>query len=400
MAAPAAPQQPEPIKDQYIVVFKPECTSEKRAAHRAWAAELHFEALSDEGHGGGATGLLHKFNMGNGHLAGYTARVTGSVIQKITETDEVEFVEQDYKVYPLQHIVQVPAPSWGLARLSSTAGVTSDTDGIYTYDDDAAGDGTTVYVIDTGILVDHDDFEGRAEFGYNAVANSSDTDLQGHGTHVSGTTAGRQYGVAKKANIVAVKVLGDDGSGTNSGVIAGIQWAVKNAQTRPGGIQKCVANMSLGGSFSQAVNRAVRFANDQGMTMVVAAGNETEDANTGSPASEPTAVTVGAIDENNTLAWFSDYGPRVDVFAPGVNITSCWIDESGGGATDQTKVLQGTSMASPHITGLCAYLISKDPSLNSPGKVVAKLKQLALKGQIISALKGSPNLVAFNGEVV
>ncbi|KAF8460592.1 peptidase S8/S53 domain-containing protein [Kalaharituber pfeilii] len=391
------PSEPQHVPNQYIVVFKPTTTHEVRAEHRAWAAERNFQNVSVQGHGQGTSGLLHTFNICDGALMGYCARVSEDLAKEIEETDEVDFVEPDYKVYALALTQQQSAP-WGLARLSAGRKLTASSNNIYTYDDEAAGEGTYSYIIDTGILENHEEFEGRATFGYNAVRNSSNTDRNGHGTHVAGTIGSKSYGVAKKTQLIGVKVLGDSGEGTNATVIAGLQWALADAERR--GVTKCVANMSLGGTFARALNTAVQAAYDRGLTMVVAAGNEGQNANRGSPSSEPTAITVGATAIDDTVPVWSNYGTRVDIFAPGVDIASTWIDESGGGSVTAINTISGTSMASPHICGLAAYLISKYPELDTPRKVTDRIVQLGVKGQIVPATLrgGSGNLLAHNGE--
>lgn len=393
------PAQGEAIPNQYIVVFKQGVTSQARATHRAWAAERHFSVLSLHGSGLGTVGLISKFNVCDGELCGYSAAIPAHLAEEINNTDEVDFVEPDYKVYALGQVVsQTNAGSWGLARLSSPTKLTPENDSEYLYDE-TAGEGTTAYVIDTGILAEHEEFEGRATFGFNAVRNSSDTDRNGHGTHVSGTIGSKTYGVAKKTKLIGVKVLGDDGSGSNSGVIAGIQWAVKDAREK--GVTKCVANMSLGGGVNKALNRAVKLAVNAGVTFVCASGNEGSDASTSSPGSEPTVITVGATSKDDTCPDWSNYGPLVDIHAPGDYIVSTYIDESGNGSVTETSTLRGTSMASPHVCGLAAYLMAQDPTLNTPKKVTARIKELGLKGQIDpSSLQGNTvNLLAHNGAV-
>jgi len=393
------PEQPEPIPNQYIVVFKDGTTSTTRQKHRAWAAERHFDVLSTQGHNIGTRGLLHKFNVCDGAVTGYCAQMTAELAEEINNTDEVDFVEQDYKVYALELVEQKDSPNWGLARLSHDDKLTDETKTVYTYDDDAAGAGTYSYIIDTGILADHVDFEGRATFGFNTVSGSSNTDKNGHGTHVAGTIGSKTYGVAKKTNLIGVKVLGDDGSGSNSTVIAGIEWALRDARAK--GIKKCVANMSLGGGVSAALNRSVKAAVAAGLTICVAAGNEARDANTSSPASEPTAITVGSFGITDVMATTSNWGTKVDILAPGVNILSTWIDEEQGKALDRTKTISGTSMATPHVAGLIAYFISKDATLNTPAKLVAHLKKLGIKNKIdaASVRKGTVNAIASNGEL-
>lgn len=211
----------------------------------------------------------------------------------------------------------------------------------------------------------------------------------GHGTHCSGTIAGKTYGVAKKAKLVAVKVLDANGGGTNSGIISGIQWVVNNANDQ-GNAAKSVLSMSLGGSYSKALNSAIASAVGSGVTVVVAAGNEDQDAANSSPASETSAITVGATDSTDTRASFSNYGEVLDVFAPGVDVTSAWI-----GNPDATNTISGTSMACPHVAGLSAYLIGL--GAGSPQEVVDQIKKLATKNAVQDIGSGSPNALAYNG---
>lgn len=194
-------------------------------------------------------------------------------------------------------ISQSNVPSYGIARISQKS---SRLDLSTYFYDSSAGKGVTAYVIDTGINTSHEDFGGRATWGFNS-ADDINEDGVGHGTHVAGTIGGTTFGVAKKVSLIAVKVLGSDGSGTNSGVIKGIEWATSDAQTK-GTAAKSVANMSLGGSYSAALNQAVAEAVSAGITFAVAAGNENADASTSSPASTKSAITVGAIGEDDARA--------------------------------------------------------------------------------------------------
>jgi cerevisin len=218
-----------------------------------------------------------------------------------------------------------------------------------------------VYVIDTGINIKHVEFQGRASWGKTIPLNDIDIDGNGHGTHCAGTIASRKYGVAKQAHVIAVKVLGTNGSGTMSDVIAGVQWAVQAARAkavRAGAEHKgSVANMSLGGGKSVSLDRAVDAAVDAGLHFAVAAGNDDQDACNYSPAASQNAVTVGASTLGDERAYFSNHGKCVDVFAPGLNILSTYI-----GSETATNTLSGTSMASPHTAGLIAYLLSLYPS--------------------------------------
>lgn len=225
--------------------------------------------------------------------------------------------------------------TWGITRISHK----SRTGTGYVYDT-SAGEGTCSYVIDTGIYTSHSDFGNRAEFLAN-YADRDNTDGNGHGTHVAGTIGGTTYGVAKKTKLYAVKVLDASGSGTNSGVISGMNFVATDSRTRncPKG---AVANMSLGGGKSTAVNQAAAALVRAGVFLAVAAGNDGANAANYSPASEPTVCTVGATTSSDAVASYSNWGTPVDVFAPGTLITSAWNN-------GRTNTISGTSMASPHI---------------------------------------------------
>ena len=215
--------------------------------------------------------------------------------------------------------VQPDAP-YGLARLSHRDRGASE----YVYDD-VAGDDTFSYIVDSGIFVDHPEFEGRASFGANFVGDGNDDDGNGHGTHCAGTVGSRTYGVAKKTNLIAVKVMNAHGGGGSSQLLAGIDWATRDVEEK-GRSGKSVANLSVGGPRGQALNRAVQAATEQGLAMFVAAGNSGQPAASFSPSSEKTACVVGAIDEDDARPSFSNYGPELAVFAPGVEIMSTWKD--------------------------------------------------------------------------
>lgn len=229
------------------------------------------------------------------------------------------------------------------------------------------------------------------------IGDGQNTDGNGHGTHCSGTIGSTTYGVSKKISLIGVKVLDASGSGSSAGVIEGIQFAVKDAQSK-GRIGKAVGSMSLGGIRSQATNDAVAAAVDAGLFMAVAAGNDGRPADLTSPASEPKACTVGASDKDDNRASYSNYGKFVDVFAPGTDVLSTWIR-----GPDDTNTISGTSMATPHIAGLAAYLMAL-PSENSPApaalcqriRTLATPNKLAL-GLLLPALTKTPNLLAYNG---
>lgn len=333
------------------------------------------------------------FQIGN--WRGIAGEISDDIVEILRRLPGVEYIEQDAIVKAswaeegaLQfekkaYTTQTGAP-WGLGRISRKArGSTS-----YTYDT-SAGAGTCVYVIDTGIYAAHSDFEGRA----TAVANyatGSNTDGNGHGTHCAGTVGGKTYGVAKKTKLLGIRVLGADGSGTNSGVISGINFAVNDYKTR-GCSAGAVGSMSLGGGKSTAVNSAVANAVSAGLFMAVAAGNEAQNAANVSPASEPTAFTVGASDSSDRMASFSNYGSVVDIFAPGVSILSTWI-----GGTTRTNTISGTSMATPHVAGLAAYLLALEGK-KTPAALSNRIVALAQTGLISGLPSGTPNRLAFNG---
>lgn len=275
---------------------------------------------------------------------------------------------------------------WGLARISHRDSLSFGTFNKYLYSEDG-GEGVDVYVIDTGTNVEHVDFEGRAHWGKTIPDNDQDIDGNGHGTHCSGTIAGSKYGVAKKANVYAVKVLGTNGSGSMSDVVKGVEWAAqshseKAEEAKKGkgkkGWKGSAANMSLGGGKSVTLDLAVNAAVDAGIHFAVAAGNDNADSCNYSPAAAEKAVTVGASTLADERAYFSNYGTCNDIFAPGLNILSTWI-----GSKHAVNTISGTSMASPHIAGLLAYFLSLQPAEDS-AFAVAEITPKKLKENLIS----------------
>ncbi|MEU6934846.1 S8 family serine peptidase [Streptomyces sp. NPDC046374] len=267
-------------------------------------------------------------------------------------------------------------PSWGLDRIdqTETAG-----DEKYAYPD-GGGEGVTAYVIDTGVRISHQDFGGRATHGFDAVDNDDTADDgNGHGTHVAGTIAGTSHGVAKKAKIVAVRVLDDNGSGTTEQVVAGIDWVTQH-HSGPS-----VANMSLGGGADEALDAAVQRAIASGVTFAVAAGNESSDAGQGSPARVPEAITVASSTKDDEQSDFSNFGTAVDLYAPGSDITSDWNDSDTG-----VKTISGTSMATPHVVGAAALYLAAHPSA-TPADTAAALTGAATPDAIKNASSGTAN---------
>ncbi|KAK7948101.1 serine protease [Apiospora aurea] len=357
------------IPGQFIVVLKPNSTQDQMESSLDSAGTI-------------LGGCKPQSSYYFGSFKGYHVSASDDLIRSIAALDEVDYVEPDITVSTNALVRQVNAP-WGLARISSRRRGTT----TYTYDN-SAGSGTYAYIIDSGIYLQHPDFEGRASFGASFVAgDSSQTDGNGHGTHVAGTTGSRTYGVAKRTNLIAVKVLDSSGSGTLSQVISGIQWAVNDMQNKQR-TGRAVANLSLGGGMSQSLNAAAAAAVRAGLFMSVAAGNENADASTSSPASEPSVCTVAATDSSDRRASFSNFGSLVDVFAPGVSIVSTWNDGT-------TRVLSGTSMAAPHVSGLGAYLLTLEGS-RTPSALCSRIQSLATVGVVQNAMS-SNNRLAFNG---
>ncbi|MGH8883007.1 MAG: S8 family peptidase, partial [Stackebrandtia sp.] len=276
-------------------------------------------------------------------LHGYSATMSERQAKRLAADPAVAYVEQDQTFSLLTD--QVNPPSWGLDRVDQR---TLPLNRVYTYT--PTGAGVTVYIIDTGIRTTHTTFGGRAVWGTNTTGDGNNTDCNGHGTHVAGTVGGSTYGVAKSSLLRAVRVLNCSGSGTNSGVIAGVDWVRANH------IKPAVANMSLGGGASSAVDTAVNNAINAGVTFVVAAGNSNANACNYSPARTASALTIGASTSTDARSSFSNYGSCVDLFAPGVSIRSTLP------ASDTaTGLKSGTSMATPHVAGVAAQFLQTAP---------------------------------------
>lgn len=273
------------------------------------------------------------------------------------------------------------SPPWGLDRIDQQNLPLS-----RNYSSELDGTGVNAYVIDTGILTQHEEFEGRAESGFDFVDNDSDaTDCNGHGSHVAGTIGGKTYGVAKKAKLTAVRVLDCGGGGTYSSVIAGVDWVTAHHK------KPAVANMSLGGPLSKALEDAIRNSIQAGVTYTLAAGNENQDACATSPARMSEAIKAGATDSGDARANFSNYGTCVDIFAPGVDIDSVGITSVT--ATDR---MSGTSMASPHVAGVVALQLQNNPSLK-PDQIKINLLNGSLPGKVLKPGVGSPNKLLYMG---
>ncbi|WP_406835369.1 S8 family peptidase [Streptomyces sp. AHU1] len=306
-------------------------------------------------------------------LDGYAVSLTGAQARRLAADPGVASVEQDQVVHTLG--TQTGAP-WGLDRIDQTNLPLS---GAYTYPDAGGGD-STVYVLDTGVRITHQDIAGRASYGWDFVDNDAIAqDGYGHGTFVATVAAGTTYGVAKKAKIVAVRVLGNDGSGTTAGVIAGVDWITAHH------VADSVANVSLGGGASTSLDTAVKNSIASGVTYSIAAGNSGAPASNYSPARVTEALTVGATTSGDARASYSNYGSGVDLFAPGSGITAAWNTSDSA-----TYTGNGTSFAAPHVSGAAALYLTAHPGA-SPATVGGALVNGATGGVLSGIGSGSPN---------
>ncbi|KAI1645997.1 oryzin precursor [Daldinia loculata] len=369
LAAPILEADGEAIPGKWIAVLKPANTTGELSST---VANI-LDGIAPE----------HTYDIGS--FQGYSFSASDAVINSLADVDEIAYITPDTKVSIASLTSQTSAP-WGLTRISNRKPDASE----YTYDE-SAGEGTYAYILDTGIFVDHPEFGGRASFGANFVqGNNNNTDEHGHGTHVAGIIGSATYGVAKKINLIAVKVLRPTGTGDVSQIIAGLQWAVKDAISN-GTIKKAVVNISLGApnrNPEAPLNAAASAAVKQGLFIAVAAGNDDVDAGGFTPANEPTVCTVGATQRNDTRAYFSNYGDLIDVFAPGEDI----ISTSNNGST---AIRSGTSQASPYIAGLAAYLLALEGP-RDPLALCSRIQELSTKDVVVNS-RSKNNNVANNG---
>ncbi|MEV1017144.1 MULTISPECIES: S8 family peptidase [unclassified Micromonospora] len=312
-------------------------------------------------------------------LRGFEVTVSAAAAARIAADPAVAYVEQNHTVSISG--TQANPPSWGLDRIDQR---NLPLDSSYTYPNTASN--VHAYIIDTGIRFSHNDFGGRATSGYDAVDGGSADDCNGHGTHVAGTVGGSTYGVAKGVQLVGVRVLNCSGSGTNAGVIAGVDWVTQNA------IKPAVANMSLGGGANSSLDTAVRNSIASGVTYGLAAGNDNgANACNTSPARTTEAITVGSTTSSDARSSFSNIGTCLDIFAPGSSITSAWYTSNTA-----TNTISGTSMATPHVVGAAALVASANPSW-TPAQVRDQLVSNATPNVVSNAGSGSPNLLLYVG---
>jgi aqualysin 1 len=363
--AVAGAAQAQIVSGQYIVVLEPGTRAAPvAAAHERWAGAQVFAVYE---------AALH----------GYAARLSMSELALVRSDPRVAYVEPDQTVSVAT--TQTNAP-WGLDRIDQRSRPLSTT---FTYS--RTGAGVKAYVIDTGIRFSHTQFGGRAISGYDAVDGGTADDCDGHGTHVAGTVGGSTYGVAKRVTLVAVRVLNCRGSGTTSGVIAGVNWVTSNHLAG----KPAVANMSLGGGASSALDTAVRNSIADGVSYAIAAGNGNalgiaQNACNYSPARVSEAMTISATDSSDRKASWANYGSCVDWFAPGVSIASAWSTSNTA-----TRTISGTSMATPHTTGVAALYLQGNPTA-SPATVRTALYNLTTKRIVTSSSSTNNHLLFTN----
>jgi serine protease len=357
-------QTPErAIPDQYIVVLKDERVA--RPEVRGLAASLASQ------HGGRLLAIYERA------LRGFTVNMSATAAAALAKHPSVRFIEQD----SIMSIVATQTgATWGLDRIDQRA---LPLDTFYTYDTTAAN--VHVYIIDTGIRATHAEFGGRVSGGFTSINDGNGTnDCNGHGTHVAGTVGGSTYGVAKGVLLHPVRVLGCNGSGSTSGVIAGVDWVTNNH------VKPAVGNMSLGGGASTALDDAVRNSVAAGVTYAIAAGNSNANACGSSPARVTQALIAGSSTMTDTRSSFSNFGTCVDLFAPGSSITSAWHTSNSA-----TNTISGTSMASPHVAGVAALYLAGDPTA-SAATVHAAVVENATVNVLSGVGTGSPNRLLYS----
>ncbi|MGY6519331.1 MAG: S8 family peptidase [Lysobacteraceae bacterium] len=363
-----------PVEGQYIVVLKEDAAlmANETAPMRGRSARVGDVArgMSRE------HGLDVRQSFGHA-LRGFVVRANDRALERLLMDPRVAYVEED-------GVVSLSATqnnaTWGLDRIDQRD---LPLNGTYIYDTTASNVHT--YIIDTGVRRTHNDFGGRTSAGFTAINDGRGSDdCNGHGTHVAGTVAGATWGVAKAARIHGVRVLGCNGSGTNAGVISGMDWVTAN-HTKP-----AVANMSLGGGASQATDDAVARMRNAGVTVVVAAGNDNANACNYSPARSSAAITVGSTQSNDARSGFSNFGTCVNIFAPGSSITSAWHTSNAA-----TNTISGTSMAAPHVAGVAALYLANNPGA-TPAQVEQAIYGNASTGKLSSIGSGSPNRMLYS----
>ncbi|KAF2448323.1 subtilisin-like protein [Karstenula rhodostoma CBS 690.94] len=402
-----ADDRPKYVPGRYIIQLKPGSDAGAIAAHHEAVRRL---ARRDNGALQAQANPLEKRNpQCKGNFHAYVGNFDDQAIKEIEKLPNVLCVEPDDQPSTngttpnnsTSLITQQSSSIWNLDDLSHKDGVQGSTSYTYAYDA-SAGEGTTAYVFDTGIRSTHEEFQGRVRFGINALTSSTDgaadgnNDNTGHGTHVAGTLGGKTYGVAKKTSLVDVKVF-DTGSATMSSILAGLDWAFKDVQVQ-GNLQTAVFSISFGArTSSTSLDAAIKALYEYGILTVVAAGNENKEIGNTSPARLAESFTVGYTNQqrqrvdSSSGVMGSNYGPELDVWAPGFDIVSAdYLSDTG------SRVESGTSMATPLVSGLVCYLRAKEGGLGTPKAVTERISALAVNG-VVGDVKDSKNLLVYNG---
>ncbi|KAF2646538.1 subtilisin-like protein [Massarina eburnea CBS 473.64] len=379
------------IEGKYIVTLKTGTTVE---SHLNWVSDVQKRSLSTRN----TAGVEKTYSISDWQA--YAGEFDDATIAEIKANPDVALVEPDTVVtlpyfeeeeskLEKKALTTQSGATWGLGAISHKSGPSTS----YVYDS-TAGAGTYAYVVDSGIIIAHNEFDnGRASLGYNA-AGGTHTDTLGHGTHVAGTIGGKTYGVSKSASLISVKVFSGTTS-TTSIILDGFNWAVNDIVSK-GRTTKSAINMSLGGPSSTTWTTAINSAFSQGVISIVAAGNGdnsgvAQPVSSYSPANVANAITVSATDSSFVKASWANYGAGVDVFAPGVSILSAWYTSNSA-----TNTISGTSMATPHTVGLALYLLGLE-NLTTPAALADRIKALAVTGKVTGSLNGSPNVFIYNG---
>lgn len=410
----------ESITNEYIIVFKKSVADYEIQTHFKELKDLMFLNQVEKGL---LFQSLHPFKIGNNKanindrvnspLNGYTLELGNDAlssifIQFIQTTDIIDVIEKNSEIHSNRKIIQQDTP-WGLSRISQRNRVKIGDKQDYAFDSGSIENNVlvNVYVLDTGVNINHEEFEGRASWGITVPDNDNEIDNNGHGTHCAGVIGSKTFGVAKAAKLIAVKILRSNGDGEMSDLIKGIEYVTNEhmshiSKQNNNQYRGSVINLSIGAGKSTALSLVIEASKNQGVHFAVAAGNEDEDACQNSPADSPNVITVGASGFSDGRAFFSNWGSCVDVFAPGVNVLSTFI----GPNNNETLSLTGTSMATPYVTGLLAYFLSLQPesvsqynvnNLISPESLKKKILNVATKDILFDVPEWTHNLLIFNG---